>query len=189
MCIFTVDVATKTNSLAPQHGQCNESAPGVRNQPGSCRRFMCKNQRSCVAGAFKTGSGIHRGVLCRDWRILRRSGSRDLLRGRDPQRTQCILRAAMSWKTQRQRVSRTLAVFLLAFAIGAQFGLVGHQHVDGKPVADCLQCQFDHGKAAISSNSLSGFHAPAHAAPESVTLVGIVAAHYAFNARGPPLLS
>lgn len=95
----------------------------------------------------------------------------------------------MSWKTQRQRVSRTLAAFLLAVAIGAQFGLVGHQHVDGKPVADCLQCQFDHGTAALSSKSLNSFQAPAHVAPESITLAGSAAAHDAFNARGPPSLS
>ncbi|MFN2327537.1 MAG: hypothetical protein ABR612_01335 [Chromatocurvus sp.] len=92
-------------------------------------------------------------------------------------------------KPRRQRVSRMLAVFLLAMVIGAQFGLVGHQHADGKPIADCLQCQFDHGKPALSTRTLHHFHAPADVAPESVTLVATASAHYFFNARGPPSLS
>jgi len=108
---------------------------------------------------------------------------------RDLQHDSCMLPATMSWKTLQQRGSRKLAICLLAFVVGAQFGLVGHQHTDGQPVLDCFQCQFDHGKAVLSSKSLGQFNVPADTVHESATLAGTASAHHFFDARGPPFFS
>ena len=95
----------------------------------------------------------------------------------------------MIWQFHRHRASRALAALLLAMVIGAQFGLVGHQHDHNHSVADCLQCQFDHSKVALSTGSHTTFHAPAEVISSSFTLSRAASPHYYFNARGPPAFS
>lgn len=100
-----------------------------------------------------------------------------------------MLLAVMNLESHRQRASRALAVLLLALVVGAQFGLAGHHHADGNHAADCLQCQFDHSKAALPTSSPLPFKVSPETALTLTLPVGTVPAHYHFNARGPPALS
>lgn len=84
---------------------------------------------------------------------------------------------------------RTLTALSLALFLGAQFALAGHLHADDALVADCLQCQFDRGHAAI------GVFSSAADAPRSsvVTTYAVAAPYlcacYRLPARGPPAIS
>jgi hypothetical protein len=70
-----------------------------------------------------------------------------------------------------------------------QFGLVGHVHGTDNLAADCLECQLDHGKAAI----LAGFPLPFVPSPLRPAAKLLPAPFQIAGARpcarGPPPLS
>lgn len=84
---------------------------------------------------------------------------------------------------------RALPVLLLTAFLSTQIGLIGHLHADDSHVADCLQCQFDNGQAAITSSKIQTVQVPADVSYLRPVLAAPTAAIFSLKARGPPTLS